>query len=40
MTTLPQPRRAYHENIALRIVRFSRKMGESYPNFADSRVSV
>ena len=36
MTTLPQLRRAYHENIALRIVRFSRKMGESYPNFADS----
>ena len=36
MTSLPQLRRAYHENIGLQIVRFSTKNGESWPNFADS----
>ena len=42
MTTLPQLRRTYHNEIALQIVRFSGKSGESYPNFADgsSRSSV
>ena len=42
MTTLPQLRQTYHNEIALQIVRFSRNAGESYPNFADgsSRSSV
>ena len=42
MTTLPQLRRIYHNEIALQIVRFSKGTGESYPNFADgsSRSSV
>ena len=42
MTTLPQLRRTYHNEIAFQIVRFSGKSGESSPNFADgsSRSSV
>jgi hypothetical protein len=42
MTTLPQLRQTYHNEIALQIVRFSRNAAESYPNFADgsSRSSV
>ena len=42
MTTLPQLRQTYHNEIALQIVRFSKGTGESYPNFADgsSRSSV
>ena len=42
MTTLPQLRQTYHNEIALQIVRFSRNAAESSPNFADgsSRSSV
>lgn len=42
MTTLPQLRQTYHNEIALQIVRFSKGTSESYPNFADgsSRSSV
>lgn len=42
MTTLPQLRQTYHNEIALQIVRFSKGIGESHPNFADgsSRSSV
>lgn len=42
MTTLLQLRQTYHNEIALQIVRFSKGIGESYPNFADgsSRSSV
>ena len=37
MTTLPQLRRTYHNEITLQIVRFSGNTGAPYPNFADGR---